>query len=257
MTEQEKSAQDKSEQEQSMPFLEHLGELRTCLLHSLLGVFIASILSYSWANILFEFLSLPIRENFQGVDLIGTGPAEAFIVKLKVAVITGILISSPLSFYKLWQFISPGLHDSEKKGAFPFVIASTFFFLFGISFCYFLILPFAFNFFETEFSSIGITPTIKIGEYLAFIIKLLLVFGLAFEMPVLTSLLSKLGVVNSSWLKGKFRYAIVFIFVAAAILTPPDVITQVLLALPLILLYGLCIIIAQWCEKKASEQKAS
>jgi sec-independent protein translocase protein TatC len=246
----------KDSEEQTMPFLEHLGELRKCLLHTLLAIFVTSIICYTWSNYLFQLLSQPIRENFQGVDLIGTGPAEAFIVKLKVALVAGVIISSPFSFLKLWHFISPGLYDEEKSLALPFVAASTTFFLIGVSFCYFLILPFAFRFFQTEFQSISIAPQIKIGEYLSFTIKLLFVFGLAFEMPVLTFILAKLKLISSQWLIDKARYAIICIFVAAAILTPPDVITQVLLALPLTILYATCIGIARLQENKSAKKAA-
>jgi sec-independent protein translocase protein TatC len=242
-----------NEPEHNMTFLGHLSELRTCLIHASAAIFLTSVCSFYWASQIFSFISTPIRDNFKGVDLIGTGPAEAFIVKLKVAFVAGIIISSPYSFLKLWHFISPGLYDKEKRLAIPFVLASTFFFLLGVSFCYFLILPFAFNFFQTEFSSIGIKPTIKIGEYLSFTVKLLFVFGLAFEMPVLSFLLSKLGLLSSKWLISKARYAVIVVFILAAILTPPDVVTQVLLALPLMLLYGLCILIAFWGEKKESQ----
>lgn len=243
-----------SEGQQTMPFLEHLGELRKCILHALLAISLASILSYAWSNYLFQILSQPIRDNFAGVDLIGTGPAEAFIVKLKVALVSGILLSSPFSFLKLWHFISPGLYEEEKSFALPFVVASTSFFLVGVSFCYFFILPFAFRFFQAEFQSIAIAPQIKIGEYLSFTIKLLFVFGLAFEMPVLTFILAKLKLITSKWLIQKARYALIGIFVLAALLTPPDVVTQVLLAIPLSILYATCIGIAHFQERKTSKK---
>ncbi len=233
-----------------MPFLDHLEELRKRLLRISIAVIVTSIISFVWAGELFELLTGPLRESFKGASLIGTGPAEAFLVKLKVSLVAGIIISSPISFYQIWQFIAPGLYSNEKQHAGPFVVVSTLFFITGISFCYILIFPFAFQFFSEEFASIGINPTIKIGEYLAFAVKLLLIFGLVFELPVLSYFLARLGLITHTFLIDKARYAILIVFILAAILTPPDVVTQLLLAAPLIVLYGLCIIIVKLVAPK-------
>ena len=232
-----------------MAFLEHLSELRTCLIRTAIAIFACSVVCLIGSEILFEALTAPLKNSFSGASLIGTGPAEAFIVKLKVAFVAGILLSSPYSFYQLWQFIKPGLHEHEQKFAIPFVFASTLFFLTGVAFCYFAILPFAFQFFSSEFASLSITPTIKIGEYLSFVVKLLAVFGLSFEMPVLCFFLARLNIVTSEFLIKNFRYAVLIILIVAAILTPPDVDTQLLLSAPLLVLYGLCIIICKKYEK--------
>ena len=234
----------------AMPFLDHLQELRGCLARTCIAIIVGSIVCFMWSGELFSFLTLPLHLAFDKVSLIGTGPAEAFIVKLKVSIVAGILVTSPYSFFELWRFIAPGLHSNEKGAALPFVFFSTLFFLTGVGFCYYIIFPFTFSFFMEEFASIGIEPTIKIGEYLSFVVKLLSIFGLVFELPVLTFLLSRLGLVSHLWLIDKFRYAVVGIFVIAAILTPPDVITQLLLAGPLIFLYGVCIAIARFVTPK-------
>lgn len=233
-----------------MSFLDHLEDLRGALLRSIVAVLIASIFCFMFAGDLFLLLTSPLMEAFDGKKLIGTGPAEAFIVKLKVSLLAGVVLASPYSFYQAWNFISPGLLEGEKNFAVPFVLASSFFFFSGIIFCYFVIFPFAFNFFYSEFSSISIEPTIKIGEYLTFAIKLILVFGVVFELPVMTFLLARLGILTHQWLINQGRYSILIIFVVAALLTPPDLATQILLALPLMLIYGICIGVAWFVEEK-------
>jgi sec-independent protein translocase protein TatC len=185
-------------------------------------------------------------------ELVGLGPAEAFIVKLKVALVSGIVLASPVIFFQVWTFISPGLHENEQKLALPFVAISTFSFLTGILFCFFVILPFAFSFFLGEFQSINVEPTIRIGEYLGFVLKLLLVFGSVFNLPVVSWFLAKLGILTPEWLVKNGRYAILGIFIVAAILTPPDIATQLLLAGPLIVLYGICIQVTKIANKPSS-----
>jgi len=232
----------------SMPFLEHLSELRSRIWRTLLGILVGGICSFLWANSLFTALTSPIRGNFENLSLIGTGPADAFLTKIMVALASGVVISSPNTFYQLWSFIAPGLHEHERKQALPFVFFSTFFFLVGISFCFFLVLPFAFQFFSEEFVSIGLSPQIRISEYLSFVVKLLLVFGGMFELPIAVFLLGRLGVVTHKQLRDQFRVAIVVIFVVAAVVTPPDVITQLMLAIPLCGLYWCCIYVCKWAE---------
>ena len=233
-----------------MPFTEHLAELRTRLIRIILGVVIGALFAFWRASDIFSALCSPLHAHFNGVELIGTGPAEAFIVKLKMSIAGGFLLSIPWTFYQLWQFISPGLHRHEKRFAIPFVLASSLFFLAGAAFCFYGVLPFAFRFFALEFGSIGVEPKIRIGEYLSFAIRLLFVFGLVFELPVLSFFLARIGLITHNWLIKKFRIMIVLSFICAAILTPPDVATQTLLAIPLILLYGLCILVAYWVGKK-------
>lgn len=231
-----------------MPFLDHLTELRTRLWRIVLGILIGTICSFLWSNWLFEALSSPIRANFKNVALIGTGPADAFLTKILVSFASGAVLSIPNTFYQLWLFIAPGLHENERKQALPFVLFSTIFFIIGISFCFFGVLPFAFQFFSDEFISIGLSPQIRISEYLSFIVKLLLVFGVMFELPLVVFLLGRLGVVTHKQLKEHFRIAIVIIFVIAAIVTPPDVFTQMMLAIPLCGLYYMCIFVCRYAE---------
>ena len=237
-----------------MPFTEHLAELRDRIIKSLLCILVASVICFAWAEPLFMFLTDPLYDALDAINrslsekdkqvvfkFIGTGPAEAFIVKLKVAIGAGILLASPLLFYQLWQFIVPALHKHEQRFAVPFVFFSTVFFLAGASFCFIVVLPFAFNFFLKEYASIGVAPDLKIGEYLSFTIRILLIFGLVFELPVFSYFLARMRLLTHRWLLNKGRYAIVGMFIVAAMLTPPDVITQCLLAVPLLVLYAICI----------------
>lgn len=240
----------------SMPFLSHLDELRRCLGKAFLGIFVGTSICLFWASSIFSFLTSPLSELKDQLEFIGTAPAEAFIVKLKVSIVAGILLSLPYSFFQLWKFISPGLHQNEKKTALPFVFFSSFFFLTGVAFCFYVAFPFIFPFFVSEYQSIGVKPTIRIGEYLSFTMRLMTVFGLVFEMPVLTYFLAKINLITPERLTGSFRYAVIVIFIVAGILTPPDVATQMLLAGPLLVLYGLCILIAKFVvrSKKSRTQ---
>jgi sec-independent protein translocase protein TatC len=234
----------------TMSFLDHLEELRTRLFRVAIGIVVMSVLSYYWASDIFFLLTKPLHQSGLKVEVIGTSPAEAFVVKLEVALLVGVLLSLPYSFYQLWLFVAPGLHEGEKKLAIPFVFFSTLFFILGVVFCYAVAFPFAFAFFLTEYESIGVSAAIRIDEYLSFVLTTLLVFGLVFELPVLTFFLARMRLISSQWLVQKGRYGIVAIFVVAAVLTPPDVVSQILLAVPLLILYGLCIGVCHFVEKR-------
>ena len=241
-----------------MPFLKHLEELRNALIQVAIGVAIGTTICLMFSEQLVFFLTAPLRSQFaNGAELIGTGPAEAFMVKLKTGVAAGFVLSSPYSFLQLWHFISPGLLEEEKKLAGPFVAATTGCFILGIAFCIEVVFPFAFKFFLDEFSSIDLKASIRIGEYLSFAVTMALVFGLIFELPVVCFFLARIGILTSAWMKQTLRYAIVIIFIVAAILTPPDVVSQTLLALPLLFLYGLSIFVVQWVEKKVQLRAAT
>lgn len=227
--------------EKLLPFLEHLAELRSRLLKVLLGLLISVGVTYTFASDIFNLLTKPLQEGFKDVELIGTGPAEAFMCKLTVSIAAGIVLSIPWIFFQFWQFVAPGLLPKEKRYALPFVAVASFFFLLGLAFCYKVVLPFGFEFFSAEFASVEMKPTIRVGEYLAFISRLCLVFGLIFELPILSYFLAQIGVLTHGWLLAKFRYFIVGIFIVAGVLTPPDVVTQLLLAGPLLVIYLLCI----------------
>lgn len=230
-----------------MPLTEHLEELRWRIVKAFLFVMVGFAVSYAFSDRLFEILTRPIELAADGkhVMLIGTGVAEAFFTKLKVAFIAGIFLASPAILYQVWGFVAPGLHDHEKFYVIPFVLFGTFFFVAGAVFCYLLVFQVGYRFFLEQYATIGIEPTLRISEYLSFSARLLLAFGITFELPVLAFFFARVGMIDHNTLIKPWRYAIIVIVVLAAVLTPgPDVASQLLLAGPLILLYGVSIGVA-------------
>jgi len=228
-----------------MSLIEHLQELRVRLVWSAVALLAGFLVAYAIADPLFAALTWPIRVVSHGkLLLIGTGVGEAFFTKIKVALIAGLFIASPAVFYQIWKFIAPGLYESERRMALPFIASATLFFVLGGYFCWAVVFRIGYAFFLSEYASIGITPTIRISEYLAFSSKLLLAFGITFEMPIFAFFLTRLGIIDHHLMIHHFRYAILVIFIVSAILTPPDMVSQFLLAIPLLGLYGLSIGVA-------------
>ena len=235
-----------------MTFTEHLEELRWRLLKSLGAVTLAFILAYLVSDRIFAFMVAPLKQSLEpGQNLIGTGVAEAFFIEMKVGLVAGVFLACPVIFYQIWRFLAPGLIGSEKMMVIPFVLCATFFFVGGAYFCYRVVLPVAFLYFVDQYRSLGVSPEIRIGEYFSFFFRMTLAFGVTFELPVFTFFLVRVGVLNHRLMWRSFRYAIVLIFIVAAILTPtPDVINQTLLALPMVLLYVLSIGVAYIWRKQ-------
>jgi len=229
-----------------MTFTEHLEDLRWCLVKSLAAVVLAFLLCFYFSDRIVAFMIAPLKRVLQpGQGLIGTGVAEAFFFEMKVALVAGVFVASPIIFYQIWRFISPGLDGSEKKLVIPFVLFTSFFFVAGAYFCYWGVLPVAFLYFVEQYQSLAVSPEIRIGEYFTFFSRMVLAFGVTFELPLFTFFLVRLGILNYRFMLSTFRYAIVVIFIVAAILTPgPDVASQVLLAAPLTVLYLLSIGVA-------------
>jgi sec-independent protein translocase protein TatC len=229
-----------------MTFTEHLEELRWCLLKSLGAIVAAFALSYFFSGRIFTFMVAPLKQNLQpGQSLIGTGVAEAFFTEIKVALVAGVFLAGPVIFYQVWRFIAPGLHQGERRLVIPFVLCTSLFFVGGAYFCYRAVLPVAFLYFIDQYRSLGVSPEIRIGEYFSFFFRMVLAFGVAFELPVFSFFLVRLGIWDHRFLRRQFRYAILVIFIVAAVLTPgPDVVSQILLAVPLTLLYLLSIGVA-------------
>jgi sec-independent protein translocase protein TatC len=235
-----------------MTLTEHLEELRWCLLKSVLAIVIASCICYFFSDLVFGFVVAPLRRNLQpGQNLIGTGVTEAFFIEIKVALAAGTFFSCPVIFYQLWRFIAPGLSGRERRWVLPFVLCATLFFLGGAFFCYQIVLPVAFKYFVEQYETMGVSPAIRIGEYFTFFFRMVLAFGVTFELPVFTFFLVRLGIWDYRFMLRSFRYAILVIFILAAILTPtPDVINQCLLALPMLVLYVLSIGVAYVWRKQ-------
>jgi sec-independent protein translocase protein TatC len=221
-----------------MSIIEHLRELRVRLIRAALAIAAGFIVAYFFSDQLFAALTLPIRQvSHDKLLLIGTGVGEAFFTKIKVSLVAGLFLASPAVFYEVWKFIAPGLYQTERKMAFPFIIFATIFFISGGYFCWAVVFKVGYAFFLDQYSSIGVTPTIRISEYLAFSAKLMLAFAITFEMPIFAFFLTRLGLIDYKMMLKQVRYAILIIFVIAAALTPPDMVSQFLLAIPLLFLY--------------------
>lgn len=236
-----------------LPFTSHLEELRSRLIICLVAVVIGFAISYFFSEKLFELLVKPLQNELPPDSLlIFTGLPEAFFAYLKLSFFAGIFLGAPVILWQIWGFVAPGLYDHEKKYIFPFVTFSTILFFAGIAFCYYIVFPFAFKFFM-GYSSDIIKPLPSIKEYLSFSFKLLLAFGIIFELPIFILFLAKLGVVNDRMLRSQRKFAILGIFIVAAILTPPDVVSQTLMAIPLMALYEISIFVAKLFGKKSPE----
>jgi sec-independent protein translocase protein TatC len=229
-----------------MPLTAHLEELRWRIVRAAVAITIAFAVCYWYTDPLFAFLIRPLTQLRPADSLIiGTGVTEAFFTKLKVSFIAAIFLASPVIFFQAWRFVAPGLYESEKRMAVPFSAAASAFFVMGATFCYVVVFPVGFRFFLEEYASIGVDPQIRISEYLTFASRMLLAFGITFELPVVTFFLARIGMVTHRTLIGWSRYAVIAIFVLAAVLTPgPDVASQLLMAAPLLLLYVVSIGVA-------------
>lgn len=237
-----------------MPLTAHLEELRWRIVKALIAVGLAFAGCYGFARELFALLTHPLLLHNPGsVALIGTGVGEAFFTKLKVSFIGAVFVASPVILYQAWEFIAPGLFDREKKYARPFVVFGTLFFVLGAAFCYQVVFPVAFKFFLTEYGTIGVSPTIRISEYLSFSSRMLLAFGIIFELPIVTFFLARLGLVTHRTMIHYSRYAVILTFVLAAVLTPPDVVSQFLMAAPLLLLYAISVLVAYAFGKQRNQ----
>ncbi len=232
---------------------EHLSELRNRIIWVAAAFIAFSLLLFSYTEPVFALLTKPFFDVFPRDSLIGTGPAEAFVLKLKISLFLGALATLPFFTYHVWAFVAPGLYDNEKKMVIPLAFATTVAFLVGVSFAYFLVFPFVFPFFLDQYRSIGVTPNIRISEHLELILQGMIAFGLVFETPVAAFLAGKVGLITHHTLIAWGRYAIVFIFIVSAILTPPDVLSQMLMAVPMLALYGLSILILRFTAKPTQE----
>ena len=232
----------------------HLVELRKRLGLSVLSVFIAFIVAFVFHEAILEWVTAPLNEALDEVAHLSKKAADgmvtthqvggAFFVALKVSFFAAILGALPFILYQLWLFVAPGLYSNEKKMVLPFVIGGSIMFLVGVLFAYYVVTPFGFQFLIT-FGSFLYTPLINIEDYVGFFTKIMMGFGIAFELPVFAYFLALLGLVTDQTLKDFFKYAVLIIFVLAALLTPPDVLTQLLMAVPLIILYGASILIVR------------
>lgn len=237
-----------------MPFTSHLVELRKRLIVSIIAIIAGFGVSYNYSEWLFKILArpLPPGATFTFIRLI-----EPFFTYMKVSLLTGIFLASPVLIYQIWGFIAPGLHEKEKKWVWPIVFSSAVLFIGGVLFGYFFVLPFAYSYF-ISFSSDTIKPMLSMDEYFSFTTKFLLAFGVVFEMPLFILFLALLGIVDAKMLSAYRKYAILAIFIIAAILTPtPDAFSQILMAAPMLVLYEIGIIVARIFGKKRIAEGAA
>ncbi len=240
-------------EDEKLPFTSHLEELRKRLITAFIAVGVGFVIAFGFKERLFSILVQPlIKVMKEGETLIYTGLPEAFFTYLKVAFLTGLIVASPVILYQFWMFVAPGLYQKERRLMAPIVLLSSFFFVGGALFGYFIVFPWGFKFF-LGFATDTIKPLPSMKEYFGFSAKLLLAFGLVFELPLVITFMAKLGIVSVEFLKKNRKYALLLFFAGAAILTPPDVITQVMMALPLMVLYEISIIGAKIFGRKKAE----
>lgn len=239
--------------DQSDSLVGHLYELRKCLLNSLLGIVVAFVGCWAFSEIIFDFIRGPISPFLEhsGGGLVFTAPMDKFLAHLKVSFLAAFIVSSPWWLWQLWKFISPALYDSEKSFGIYFILFGTFLFISGVSFVYYVVYPLAFKFLMNFGGGLD-APMITIKEYLSFFVTTTLVFGLAFEMPLILSLLGRFGVIDKSFLQRNRRYGIVLLSILSAFITPPDVISMLLMMAPMLLLYELSVILVGIMQPKES-----
>ena len=256
--------EDEEVEQSSAPLIEHLAELRNRLIKSVVAFAVCMIFAFTIATPIFNFLANPIvhilKINGQSPDLIFTGLQQGFMVNIRISLFGGFILSFPYVSFQMWKFVAPGLYKDEKKAFLPFIIASPILFLLGAAFSFYIVMPLAFDFFlgfqqnnENLSDLVGITYLGTINEYLGLTMKFIIAFGLCFQLPVLLTLMGKAGLVSSETLAKSRKYAVVGILVLAAIVTPPDVITQIILFTVVYALYEISVILVKWVEKKNQE----
>ena len=228
--------------------VEHLRELRVRLIRSLWGIMLCTVVCYNYLAPIMDVIRAPIQPYLPSGGLVFTAPIDKFMMGLKVSFFSGILFSCPWWLYQVWKFVSPGLYSQEKKYGIGFIFFGTLLFVIGICFAYFLVLPQAFHFLMGFGGDID-KPMITIDEYIGFFATMMVVFGFAFEMPLVIVLLGMLGIVNKAFLKAKRRYFYVALSILAAIVTPPDAISMMMMLIPLLFLFEFSVLIVGWFEK--------
>jgi len=237
-----------------MPFLEHLGELRTRIMRALIALLVGTLIGLPFSQYLIDWLARPVTKL--GYELVFTAPAEAFWVQMKVGLIAGLFIAAPGILWQVWAFVAPGLHQHEKKYAAPFVIIGSLLFIIGGLFSLLVVTPYAINFL-LSYSRPGLKPMISIENHIDFLLKFTLAFGAVFELPLLITLAARMGLVTAKMLAKNRKYAILGAFIIGAVLTPtPDAFNQTLMAGPLIILYEVGIVCARIFGRRSAPAAA-
>ena len=240
-----------------MGLMDHLSELRGRLVRCCLAVMVGFIACWAVVDPIFDALVAPLLSVLpDGSHAIYTTLPEGFFTRMHIAFVAGVFVSSPAIFYQVWAFIAPGLYEEEKRSIIPVAVMSAFFFISGGAFCYFVVFPNAFAFFMS-YATDTIVAMPKISDYLSFVLKLILAFGLVFEMPLFAFFLARMGIITAELMRRVRRYAILAIFIVAAILSPPDVVSQLLMAAPMLVLYEVSIFVAAGFGKKPAKEDES
>jgi len=228
-----------------MPFTSHLGELRARLIKSVLAVAVAFIGCFYYVDTIFAILAAPLRRlKIEGLTLIGTAVTEAFFTKMKIGFVAAVAVALPVLLWQAWQFVAPGLYEHEKRYTRSFVFVGSLFFCAGAAFCYVILIQQGLSFLLHRYEVIGVKPMLQVGDYLSTVSRMVMVTGAMFELPVVAFFTARIGLIDHRFLIRHSRYAVIAIGLLAAILTPPDLISQILLMVPLFVLYLLSIAVA-------------
>ncbi|MBB5142076.1 sec-independent protein translocase protein TatC [Desulfovibrio intestinalis] len=246
---------DEDEQGKSMGLMDHLGELRGRIVRCCIAIAVGFFACWAVVDPIFDALVNPLLAVLpKGSHAIYTTLPEGFFTRMYIAVVAGVFVSSPVIFYQIWSFIAPGLYEEEKKYIIPIAVMSAVFFVCGGAFCYFVVFPYAFSFF-VSFATEEIVAMPKVSDYLSFVLKLILAFGIIFEMPLFAFFLARMGVITATMMRKARRYAVLGIFIVAAVLTPPDVVSQLLMACPMLVLYEISIWVAAAFGRKPKKSE--
>jgi sec-independent protein translocase protein TatC len=242
---------DKLDQK-NQTLMDHLVELRDRIIYVGYALIIGTGICYSFSEKIFNIIRGPITPYLQGGGLIYTGPLDKFMAHIKISFLGGFILTCPIWIYQIWKFIAPGLYKKEKRYIAGFIASGTLLFLIGVSFSYFIVFPMAFKFLMTFGGDVD-KPMITIAEYLSFFLTTTLMFGASFEMPLIISILGMMGIVSQKFLKEKRRYAIMGLAILSAIITPPDLLSMLMMLIPLVILYEISVLVVGFFERKKEE----